>query len=219
MAPHTVDGDTVGHWEFDGDGSDDSGNGNNMVTGTYIGAPVQGRTDKSSVAMHPTAPLRMNTYSAVLDYITWANYDMTIAACVWFDSLASSADICRFEAFAGGQAKWRMRCLSDGRIGMSLDTVGGFITATSTATISLQTWTWVAVTVNTDGKSGKFRIGAIEESWALANPTNVGGSSQSLTIHDAWNTVPGLACMYSLIMKDISATSGQLNDMQAQTGL
>jgi len=218
MSPHTVDGDTVAHWELNGDGVDVV-NGNNMATGKYLACPILGSNTKVGMRVNHSDLFRMNVYNAALDYTTWATPNMTIAMCVWFDSLAIQADLIRLEVYAGGQAKWRIRCLSDGRIGVSLDTVAGFVTYASTMTVPLKTWTWVAVTFNTDGKSGLMRIGATEESWSHPNPTNVGGTSQSITIMDAWNTNPGQGCVYSVIMKDITSTSAQLDAMFSQTGL
>ena len=36
---------------------------------------------------------------------------------------------------------------------------------------------------------------------------------------DAWNTVPAKGGIYSIIMKDITCSTAQLNAMQAETGL
>lgn len=218
LTPHTVDADTVAHWEFNGDGVSDPA-GNDMLTGNYIACPIEASNTKSGMAVSRSAPFRINTYSAALDNSTWTTPSMTLAACVWFDSFSESADLLRHEIFAGGQAHWRWRCLSDGRVGMSLDTVAGFVTSASIATIPLNTWTWVAVTMNADGKSGVFRIGGVQESWSIPNPSNITSTSTSITPMDAWNTNPGKGCMYSLIMKDIAATSLQLDAMKSQTGL
>lgn len=218
MSPHLVDGDTVAHWELNGDGVDVV-NGNDMATGKYLACPILGSNTKVGMRVNYSDLFRKNTHDTDTDHTTWATPNMTIAMCVWFDSLAIQADLIRLEVYAGGQAKWRIRCLSDGRIGVSLDTVAGFVTDTSTMTVPLKTWTWVAVTFNTDGKSGLMRIGATEESWSHPNPTNVGGTSQSITLMDAWNTVPGQGCVYSVIMKDITSTSAQLDAMFSQTGL
>lgn len=223
---HTVDGDTVAHWEFNGDATCGVVSpGQDFDVSSLLGWPLvfPGHTrrclpdgsstlPRSGVASGDVAALRFPAATAV-----------TVAGCLFLSS-DHQVDLVKLSTDTGGfseqfvlSATVTTRTMTYGH-----STSGStYETATPSGTppvFPINEWCWFAGVRNADGKSGTLRINGDSCTWttsAVGRTT----TSQRWSVFNTWDNMRPRASMYSLIIKDIACTTEQLDAMQAQTGI
>ena len=220
LSPHTEDGDSIAHWEMDGDTTSSIDNpGKNIDSGVYYPCNIPGRTDKAGLA-------NGDRYYRGVDASPLRTGALTYACALWVDTTSADIDIIRYSPLNGalGEAnniQFRVEIRnSDKAIQVSSETGAGatYQNSVTTAVVPLNEWFHFAFVRNAAETGGNVYINGTAHAWSHTSaPT--GGSGGRFCVMNRFDASRLRGNMYSLICKDIEASTAQVQAMQTQMGL
>lgn len=228
-SPHTVDGDTVAHWEFDDDGACDVVSpGQDFSVNASIVYPIiyPGQTTRCL----PDGNLNVARSGVNAGHVAaldcGATTAFTVAGCAFLTGY--SAPLLKLSNDSGGfTEKFVIECQAGPSLRYGHATGGSTYESASHAGGSstgnrpgfpLGEWFWFACVKNADGQSGILRVNDDQSTWTTT-AVSVTNSSARWSVMNAFDNTRCVGAVYSLILKDIACTTDQLNEMKRQTGL
>jgi hypothetical protein len=227
LSPHTVDVNTVEHWELtDNFVADNDPVNHNFDAGTFVPGYLPGSSSKTCYVCPPTpAATARGAASAALQLTN----TYTIAACVYnpgYPGGAQNQVLWRFAPWDQGSDIEANNTLYD----LAMNPLTGVLrvfwengagvnnTDTLALTLPEYQWSYVAMVVNADGLGGTVYVNDSSEAFTMSNAAT-GGTSGELNLGNGNQGDPTRFSFYSLIIKDIAATSGQVAALRASVGL
>lgn len=210
---HTVDGDTVAHWSFDGDLTEDVSSFD--LLGDYVGVDIEPGVRYAHFEGATNVAYR--AFESTIDPKVLGAF--TFAFCVYLCN-DDGTNIARHAQSNGFYPSLNMGTAATTRYLYNgwQDSGSGYTNIATTLAIPLRQWTWVACSYNgVDG--GVHRVGNDSQAFSLGPPDGYGSNNGSWRFGDAFNGARSDAIIYSAILKDIECTTEQLNTMKGQTGL
>ena len=227
LGQHSVDGDTVEHWAFDGDTLGDIGTTTtDFDSGRNIFAPFPGGSASMCVACPNGDNTDKMSASGTSGLIST---EMTMAALVFqseFPGGITKIPLWRFEARNGGadDVQWLLTCdPSTGAIRVGHIISGpGFVFDDLALTIPTDEWVHVAMTRNAAGTGGHVYVNDTREAWSVATAPDASAITANTVLclgNGSGGTPDSGFYMSSLIIKDIECSEAQVAAMRGQCGL
>ena len=227
ITPHTVDGDTIEHWELDADLIPDIDNTNNdFDTGLYHPAYLPGSTSKTCCA---TSPDTVGAITGATNSNLRQTGAFTVAACVYQGKRAGGGTnrvLWRYAPFDqtgdGTEANNTFYDLAyepSGNLRVFWENSTGTNNVAST-TVNLPEFQWshVVWTRNSDNVTGRVYVNGVYEEYTQSNAAT-GATNGVLNLGNGNLGDPSYLAFYSLIVKDIAVTKAQVDAMRKQVGL
>lgn len=219
---HEEDADTVAHWIYDTDLSDNTANKADLTIGTYDQSLPDDMPNFRYCHDH-TAQTTEHGYTAqdadldTLGAFTWA-------AAVYVTSIAGTNPapaFVRSETPGGGATSAdNIRYRFETRTAGNLRYIHQYGTKnneeySTTATLPLNQWVYVACTRAADGLSGRIMINDTIEEFTMSNAPNNGGSARYRMFSD-FNGDDLNALVSTVIFKDVETSAEGLKRMRRQ---
>ena len=226
LGQHSVDGDTVEHWAFDGDTLGAIGTTTtDFDNGRNIFAPFPGSSTSLCVACPNGDNLDKMSASTTAGLIST---EMTMAAIVYqakYPGVVGRIPLWRFERTIGGQndVLWLLNPdATNGQIRVGHIAAGAtFVFDDLTLAIPEDQWCHITMTRNAAGTGGAVYINGTKETWSVASPpdlTAIQGNTVLCLGNASDGSIDGSFHYSSLILKDIECSDAQVAAMAAECG-